>query len=345
MREAHDIGLAGYTTLRVGGPARRLLTAETEGEIIAAVERCAEAREPLFVLGGGSNVVISDAGFDGTVLHIASRGIRAADQTFCSRHPVFTSLLVAAGEPWDDFVAFCVDRGYVGLEALSGIPGTVGATVVQNVGAYGADVSGAVARVRTYDRDTRQVRTFAGADCAFAYRTSMFKQTPDRYVVLDVEFELRIGTQSAPIMYAELARALDVEVGSSAPVADVREAVLALRRSKGMVLDAGDHDTWSAGSFFLNPVVAADLVPDGAAAWPQPDGRVKVSAAWLVDHAGIGKGFTMGGAGTSTKHALAIINRGDATAADVFALAAHIQSAVHGRFGIELVPEPVYLGA
>lgn len=254
------------------------------------------------------------------------------------------------GERWDDVVALAAQRGWVGIEALSGIPGSVGATPIQNVGAYGQDVSQTVAQVRVWDRKLRGVRTFAAADCRFGYRSSRFKADPydawgGRHVVLSVTFQLRIGTLSAPVAYAELARTLGVEVGDRAPLADVRSAVLGLRRGKGMVLDADDHDTWSAGSFFTNPVVAADRLPEGAPSWPQPDGTVKTSAAWLIEHAGYGKGYPGSGVvSLSTKHTLALTNRGGATTADLLALAREIRDGVAERFGIELVNEPVTVG-
>ena len=253
-------------------------------------------------------------------------------------------MTVAAGEPWDPFVEQAVERHWVGLEALSGIPGSVGATPIQNVGAYGQEVSQTVASVRVWDRTLRGPRTFAAADCGFGYRTSRFKADPGRHVVLDVTFQLRQGELGAPVTYAELARTLDVEPGTRAPMTDVRRAVLDLRTRKGMVLDADDHDTWSAGSFFTNPVVPADALPDGAPAWPQPDGTVKTSAAWLIEQAGFGKGYGDGPVRLSTKHTLALTNRGGATTADLLALAREIRDGVERRFAIRLVNEPVLVG-
>jgi UDP-N-acetylmuramate dehydrogenase len=254
---------------------------------------------------------------------------------------------VAAGEPWDDLVARAVAEGWSGIEAMSGIPGSVGATPVQNVGAYGQEVADSIARVRTWDRVEGTQRTFAAADCGFAYRTSRFKREPGRYAVLEVTFQLRLGPTSPPIRYAELARTLGVEVGERAPATEVREAVLALRRGKGMVLDAADHDTWSAGSFFTNPVLDADAaarLPEGAPRWDAGDGRTKTSAAWLIEHAGFGRGYGAGPARLSTKHPLALTNRGGATAADLLALAREVRDGVRRATGIELEPEPVLVG-
>ena len=254
-------------------------------------------------------------------------------------------LRVAAGEDWDGFVAQAVDAGWAGVEALSGIPGLTGATPIQNVGAYGQDVAQTLATVRTWDRQTGRITTYAAADCGFGYRHSRFKGT-DRWVVLDVTFQLRPTTLSGPIAYAELARALGVGVGERATLSDVRAAVLALRTAKGMVLDPADHDTWSAGSFFTNPVLAADALPAGAPAWPQPDGRVKTSAAWLIERAGYGKGHPGPGGrvALSTKHPLALTNRGAATTEDLLSLAREVRDAVRDRFGITLANEPVLLG-
>lgn len=256
---------------------------------------------------------------------------------------------VAAGESWDDLVALAVEREWSGIEALSGIPGSVGASPIQNIGAYGQEVSQTIARVRVWDRALRGVRTFASADCRFGYRTSRFKADRfdpwgGRHVVLSVTVQLGFGAVSGPIAYAELARALGVDVGERAPSADVRRAVLELRRGKGMVLDATDHDTWSAGSFFTNPVVPAAAVPDGAPAWPQADGQVKTSAAWLIEQAGFDKGYGAGPATLSGKHTLALTNRGGARTADLLRLAREVRDGVETRFGIRLVNEPVLVG-
>lgn len=338
---AQDSSLDRWTTLRIGGPARRLVVADTEQKLITTVLEADAAGEPVLVLGGGSNVVISDDGFDGTVVLITTRGI-SAEVSDCAG----ASVRVAAGEPWDDFVAHAVDSGWSGLEALSGIPGLVGATPIQNVGAYGAEVSQSIAAVRTIDRRSGQQRTFAAADCDFGYRQSRFKAEPGRHLVLEVTFQLPLGDVSAPVRYAELARTLGVELDERVAPADVRRAVLALRAGKGMVLDPDDHDTWSAGSFFTNPILptdAAAALPADAPRFPAANG-VKTSAAWLIDHAGYGKGYGSGRARLSTKHALALTNRGGASAADVLALAAEIRAGVQERYGIRLVPEPVLVG-
>ena len=341
--------LADHTTLRLGGPATRFVTATTEAEVIAAVSEADAAGEPLLVLGGGSNLVVADAGFAGTVLHVATRGI-AADVDLDDDAPGCGGALVtvAAGEPWDDVVATAVGRGWVGLEALSGIPGSTGATPIQNVGAYGQEVAQTVARVRVWDRHDRVARTIAAADCGFGYRHSRFKAEPGRHVVLEVTFQLRQGSLSAPVGYAELARTLGVDVGERAPLAEVREAVLGLRAGKGMVLDADDHDTWSAGSFFTNPVVPAAQVPDGAPAWPAGDDLLKTSAAWLIDHAGFAKGYVAPLAGArvslSTKHTLAVTNRGGATTEELLDLARAVRDGVEAAYGIRLVNEPVLVG-
>jgi UDP-N-acetylmuramate dehydrogenase len=332
--------LADLTTLRLGGPARELVHATTEDALLGAVRTADASGMPLLLVAGGSNLVVDDAGFEGTVVRIETTGI-AVEQDTCGGAVV----TVAAGEPWDPFVARAVEEGWIGLEALSGIPGSVGATPVQNVGAYGQEVSDTIASVRCWDRVEGVQRTFFGADCGFGYRTSRFKRDPDRYLVLAVTFQLRLGDLSAPVRYAELARTLGVEAGGRAPMTAVREAVLALRRGKGMVLDPADHDTWSAGSFFTNPFVDdASALPDGAPRWEQPDGTVKSSAAWLIEHAGFEKGYGDDRVSLSTKHTLALTNRGTARTGDLLALANEIQRGVHDTFAIWLVNEPTLVG-
>ncbi|MBB3042919.1 UDP-N-acetylmuramate dehydrogenase [Nocardioides soli] len=335
--------LRDHTTLRLGGPAERWVRATTEAELVQALIDADTAGEPVLVLGGGSNLVVADRGFPGTVIEVATTGaeIDADEGASCGGAMV----RVAAGESWDELVALAVDRGWVGIEALSGIPGSVGATPIQNVGAYGQEVSQTIASVRVWDRMLRGVRTFANADCRFGYRTSRFKADPARHVVLSVSYQLPQGDLGAPVAYAELATTLGVELGQRAPLADVRRAVLALRAGKGMVLDPADHDTWSAGSFFTNPVVDAAEVPAGAPAWPQADGRVKTSAAWLIDRAGFGKGYGNDRVALSGKHTLALTNRGAATTDDLLALAREVRDGVAARFGIVLVNEPVLVGA
>jgi len=340
--------LAEYTTLRLGGPARRFVTARTSDALIDAVRAADGAGEPLLVLGGGSNLLVADEGFDGTVVHVASAGIEVESSDGCSG----ASVRVAAGEEWDAVVRRAVAEGWVGVEALSGIPGSTGATPLQNVGAYGQEVAETVATVRTWDRQVSRVRTLSAADCEFGYRSSRLKvehyRGGPRFVVLEVTFQLPLGTASAPVRYAELARALGVDLGERAPLAEVRSAVLGLRRAKGMVLDGADHDTWSAGSFFTNPILDpadAARLPQAAPRWPAADGLVKISAAWLIENAGFGRGFGLPGpAGLSTKHTLALTNRGGATATDIVALARQVRDGVRSTFGIELVPEPVLVG-
>ncbi|WP_370289249.1 UDP-N-acetylmuramate dehydrogenase [Nocardioides sp.] len=342
------VALADLTTLRLGGPARRYVRVEDDAALIAAVGEADAAGEPLLVVGGGSNLVVADDGVAGTVVHVAGRGVRVVDDG-CG----VVEVSVAAGEPWDDLVARAVAEGWVGLEALAGIPGTTGATPVQNVGAYGQEVADTIARVRVWDRVLRGERTFTAAECRFGYRTSRFKADRldawgGRHVVLEVTFAFHPGDLSAPVRYAELARTLGVEPGERAPLAEVREAVLGLRRGKGMVLDAAEHDTWSAGSFFTNPVLAPDQVPDGAPAYAQPDGTVKTSAAWLIEQAGFGRGFGLdrepARVSLSTRHTLALTHRGGGTTEELLALAREVRDGVRARFGVELVNEPVLVG-
>jgi UDP-N-acetylmuramate dehydrogenase len=340
--------LAELTTLRLGGPPKRYVEGGDEGAIVAAVRAADTAGEPLLVLAGGSNVVVADAGFTGTVLRIASRGVEQSGG----------GLVVQAGEPWDPLVAATVERGLAGFECLAGIPGSVGATPIQNVGAYGQEVAETITSVRVYDRVTRRVGERPAAECGFAYRSSLFKRVPGRWVVLAVGFALAPGDRSAPIRYAELARALEVAEGETAPLADVRDAVLALRRAKGMVLDPADPDTVSAGSFFTNPVLepgafvtlerrARERLGDAARVprFPQPDGTVKTSAAWLIERTGFARGHgDPRGIAISGKHTLALTNRGAGTTAGLVALAREIAGGVREAFGVELEPEPVFVG-
>jgi UDP-N-acetylmuramate dehydrogenase len=331
--------LAPLTTIRLGGPARLLVEARTEAELVAAVR---EAEPPVLVLAGGSNVVIADDGVPGTVVRVATRGVGTDGDR----------LVVAAGESWDELVAGCVERGLQGFECLGGIPGTVGATPIQNVGAYGQEVAETIESVRVLDRATGRVEEMPAAACGFRYRSSVFKYR-DRRVVLAVTFVLRRHGRSGPLRYAELARALGVPVGGTAPLDEVREAVLALRRAKGMVIDPADPDSVSVGSFFTNPILPAadfealeeqagpDLRPP---AWPEADGRVKTSAAWLIERAGFRRGHGDGRVGISAKHTLALVNRGGATTAELMALAREIAAGVHDRFGVRLAPEPVLVG-
>jgi UDP-N-acetylmuramate dehydrogenase len=329
-----------YTSLRVGGPAKSIVNVATEAEIIAAIEAAGDS--PVLIIGGGSNVLISDSGFEGTVIHIANNQAESEIDA-CSG----ATLTIGAGEDWDDFVRTSIERGFAGLETLSGIPGTVGAAPIQNIGAYGHEVSEFITRVRTYDRQAKSVKTFTNAECEFEYRTSHFKKHPGRYIVLSVQFQLRMGEISTPITYAELAKKLGIEVGEKAPVADTRMAVMQLRAAKGMLLNPDDKDSWSAGSFFTNPIVSVEVaakLPEEAPKWPTSDGRIKTSAAWLIEHSGIDKGQTHGGARISTKHVLALTNSGSATAEELVHLAREVRNSVQEKFGITLEPEVNLVG-
>ena len=355
MREEHDVPLADLTTMRVGGPAARLVTATTTDEVVDAVREVDDADEPLLVISGGSNIVVTDAGFPGTVVRVASDGIEVESADLCGG----VMVRVAAGVPWDELVARAVVEGWSGIEAMSGIPGSTGATPVQNVGAYGQEVAQTIASVRAWDRHEQRVRTFASLDCAFTYRHSIFKAT-SRFVVLDVLFQLIPSELSQPVGYGDLARQLDVAVGDRVPLAAAREAVLQQRGRRGMVLDADDHDTWSCGSFFTNPILSvphfadlearavARLGADGPTPprFADPDGNIKTSAGWLIEQAGYGKGFSLPGsaAAVSGKHSLALTNRGGATAAEVAGLARAVREGVHEVFGVVLVNEPVLVG-
>lgn len=354
--------LAPLTTMRVGGPAARLVTVETTYDLVEAVREVDDADEPLLVLAGGSNLVISDEGFPGTVVHVRTQGVRVESADLCGG----ASVRVEAGTNWDELVARSVEEGWAGIEALSGVPGSTGATPIQNVGAYGQEVAQTIAQVRVWDRIEQQVRTLTTLDCGFTYRHSVFKGTRyrggGRYVVLEVLYQLEIADLSRPIGYADLARQLDVEVGTRVPLAEAREAVLAQRRQRGMVLDDDDRDTWSCGSFFTNPiltvgefeelerrthtVVGAQVTPPRFA---DAHGNVKTSAAWLIERAGFGKGYAVAGSPTppaslSTKHTLAVTNRGFATATDVLELARRVRDGVEETFGVRLVNEPVLVG-
>lgn len=341
--------LADHTTFRLGGEARELVRATTTEEIVEAVREADDQAIPVMVLSGGSNVLVGDEGFDGRVVLVDNHGLDA-EVSGCGG----AFVKVAAGERWDDFVELTVAQEWAGIEALSGIPGLVGATPVQNVGAYGQEVSQTIARVRTWDRVAGEYRTFVADQCGFAYRDSIFKRSRDpwqptgRYVVVEVWFQLINASRSMPIGYAQLAHHLGVEVGDRVSSRRVRDAVVALRASKGMVLDEADPDTRSAGSFFTNPILTPQLaaaLPAEAPRFAQPDGLVKTSAAWLIEHAGFGKGFPgFGEARLSSKHVLAVTNHDHATAQQVVDLARQVRDGVAARFGVELVPEPVLVG-
>ena len=338
---SESVRLAEHTTFRVGGPAKRFLKVTTQEQLIDEVRRADENQVPLLVLGGGSNILAPDEGFDGMVVQVATRGI-TAEVSSCGG----AAVRVQAGENWDEFVGFAVSQGWVGVETLSGIPGSVGATPIQNVGAYGADVAATISSVRTLDRSTGRIKTFPAVDCGFGYRTSIFKRNPGRWCILEVSFQFPLGDLSDAIAYPELARALGVEVGERANTTSVREAVLGIRRSKGMVLDEADHDTWSGGSFFTNPLLSADevaLLPPEAPRFPTGD-RTKTSAAWLIQHAGFRRGHGNDLASLSTKHVLALTNRGQAGATDLVDLAREVRDGVLARYGIALEPEVNILG-
>jgi UDP-N-acetylmuramate dehydrogenase len=396
--------LADLTTLRVGGPAASFVEAEEEAALIEAVSTADDDGVPLLVVGGGSNLLVADQGFDGVVVRDTRSGITVESDDTCGGAVVSSP----AGQNWDELVERAVSEGWVGVESLSGIPGTVGAAPVQNIGAYGQELSGVVSLVRTWDRAERRVRTFSVGQLDFGYRTSLLKRSmhsegrdgvrsprgtarrsgdasrgegdplapwypSPRYVVLSVQFQFRLGTLSAPVGYGELARRLGVEVGQRAPMKDVRETVLGLRGGKGMLLDrppfgtAPDHDRWNSGSFFTNPVIPVEHLahlPEDAPRYPvrssMPEtsagpslgaidpALVKTSAAWLIERAGFGKGFGLAGehspARLSTKHTLAMTNRGGARAEDVVALARAVRDGVRDRFGVTLVPETVLVG-
>jgi UDP-N-acetylmuramate dehydrogenase len=350
VRVTANASLAPLTTLRLGGHATRLVTVESEAEVVEAVREVDSRGEKLLVIGGGSNLVISDAGFDGTVVRMATRGrSRVVD-------PAGARVLVTAqaGEPWDEFVAAMVGEGLAGVESLAGIPGLVGAVPMQNVGAYGQDVSETIVRLRAYDRELREVVEIQREACAFAYRSSAFRGK-DRHVILDVTFALERTEHSRPIRYAELARALGVAEGERASLARVRGAVVELRRKKGMVLDPSDPDTTSAGSFFTNPILSGHELEalrerareEGTIpVFPEADGRHKVSAGWLIERAGFTKGFAGEGGrvAVSSKHALALTHRSSATTNELVALARQIRDGVHARFGVMLENEPVFVG-
>jgi UDP-N-acetylmuramate dehydrogenase len=342
------VPLAPFTTLDLGGPARHFAEADDAAAVAEAL-RWAEARKlSVAILGGGSNLVVSDAGFDGLVVRIVTRGKRF--------DPATGEVTAAAGEPWDQLVAEAVGRGLGGIECLSGIPGLVGATPIQNVGAYGQEVAQTIRAVRVLERGTWQTRELAPADCGFGYRDSAFKRDPERFVVLAVTFALRPGAGPS-LRYRELAESL---AGRPAPtLGDARAAVLGLRAGKSMLVAAGDPNRRSAGSFFMNPIldarqadeVAARAGAEGAGdegnrmpRWPLGDGRIKLSAGWLIERAGVAKGMRRGPVGVSSAHALALVHHGGGTTAELMALAREIREAVRTRFGVTLVPEPTFVG-
>ena len=332
---------ADHTTLRVGGTVDSWVIARTEEACIEAIVECDDLQRNVLVLGGGSNVVCSDEHFAGTVVQIACTGIRMEERDG------FVHAVVAAGEDWDSFVQRTLEFGVGYLAPLSGIPGLVGATPIQNVGAYGVDVSEVIDSVRVWDRRERRVREMFNAECGFAYRSSVFKDEVDRYLVLEVSFVLPYDGTVA-VAYRQLAEAMQVGIGDLVEGIDARQAVLSLRRSKGMVLDPLDHDTWSVGSFFVNPVIdpdAARTLPTDCPTFEAVAG-VKVSAAWLIESCGIQRGFALpqSHARISGKHTLALCNAGGASSDDIVSLAREIASRVRERYDIELRPEPRLVG-
>ena len=336
-----NVRLAPLTTLQVGGDARYFVTAETENAVIEALAFAEDKDLPVFILGGGSNVLISDNGFDGLVINISLSGVSEFEEKDGTRY-----VAAHAGEDWDGFVRHCVENDLAGVECLSGIPGFVGGTPVQNVGAYGQEVAESIVSVRCYDRQQKELVTLTNADSWFSYRKSIFNSTHrDRYVVLSVTFALRKSGEPK-VVYKDLIE----HFGERKPsLVEVREAVLNIRRSKSMVIDAGDPNSRSAGSFFKNPIVSRDKLAELQAAvgdipnFPFGD-AVKIPAAWLIEKSGLHKGFALGNAGISSNHTLAIVNRGGASANDILLLKNEIQRAVSEKFGIILDPEPVFVG-
>ncbi len=339
MPEQRAVALADLTTLRVGGPASATEATQRRELVDTLV---AAGGDTCLIVAGGSNLVVADAGVDGPVILVRTTGVTV------SRRDGHVLLDVEAGEPWDALVRRCVAEGWSGIECLAGIPGSTGATPVQNVGAYGQEVAEVIDRVEVFDRRESSVRSMSARDCNFGYRSSIFRAESDRFVVLSVRFRLRDANLSAPVRYAELAARLDASVGDVLPLAEVQAAVLELRRGKGMVLDAQDHDTWSAGSFFTNPIVPAEQLPETAPRWPAPGGLVKTSAAWLIEQAGFVRGFGRelgsGRATLSYKHTLAITNRGGASTEDVLLVARTVREGVRQTFGVTLAPEPTLVG-
>ncbi|HEY3665782.1 MAG TPA: UDP-N-acetylmuramate dehydrogenase [Polyangiaceae bacterium] len=349
MKVEANVELAPRTTIGVGGAAAHYARVESDAELLEALAWAKARSLPVRVLGGGSNVLVADAGFTGLVIEMAARGVHVAERTSDGT----VQVRAAAGEPWDDFVASMVSRGYQGLECLSGIPGRVGATPLQNVGAYGQDVSETICRVTALDTSSGAQRSFSNEDCRFSYRDSFFKSLePGRFIVTEVGFQLRPGAAPA-IRYAELERHFK-ERGALAPsLAEVRDTVVRLRRSKSMVLDSDDPNSRSCGSFFMNPVLTSSAYlafcerargEGDVPSFPQADGKVKLSAGWLIEHAGLPRGTRDGAVGLSTKHALALVAHAGARAADVLRLAQTVQRTVFTRFAVQLVPEPVFWG-
>jgi len=339
-----NVALGPLTTFRIGGPARYFINAPAEKTLVDAVHFAKDKKLPLFVLGGGSNLLVADAGFQGLVMKVGITGVEwesNGDQTVVH---------AGAGEEWDPLVAQCVERELAGIECLSGIPGSVGGTPVQNVGAYGQEVSEVLSSVRVYDRQTDTVIELTRDDCRFTYRSSLFNTTErDRYIVLEVSYSL-LKNGAPSIRYVDVQR--EFERQSPPPtLADVREAVRRIRSRKAMLLVEGDPDCRSAGSFFKNPIISEEQFAElqlragpGVPRYPAPSPKVKTAAAWLIEHAGFSKGYSLGPAGLSTKHTLALVNKGNAKAEDILGLAREIRLRVRDKFGIKLIPEPVFVG-
>lgn len=348
MELQENVPLAPLTTIGIGGPARFFFRARSVDGLREALAWADSRRQPVFVLGGGSNLLIADRGFEGLVIHADLRGV-SVENGAVESDGALVQVNVAAGEPWDAFVAMAVTNGLAGIECLSGIPGSTGATPIQNVGAYGQDVSETIVRVEVLDRPTHRVEWFTREQCRFEYRQSVFKSAQrDRFVVLSVTFRLR-QNGCATIRYPELQKFVEERGITTANLQGVRDAVLAIRKRKGMVLDPADPDTRSDGSFFMNPVLSAEQYEAFARKAPEAPhypagGQVKLSAAWLIEHAGFQKGFIHGNVGLSSKHTLAVINRGGGTAAEVIELVTMIQDRVRGAYGVEIQPEPNFIG-
>jgi UDP-N-acetylmuramate dehydrogenase len=342
-----NVPLAPLTTLKVGGPARFFVRAESETQVVDALRHAKASSLDVFVLGGGSNILVSDGGFDGLVVQIGIKGIRMSSPAAVAGGSDLVYLTAQAGEDWDAFVEYCVARDLAGIECLSGIPGFLGGTPVQNVGAYGQEVSETIVGVRCIDRTSGEIVELANAECGFTYRKSIFNSTArERYIVLGVTFEL-VRRGEPKIVYKDLR---DHFADHRPTLGETREAVLRIRRSKSMVIEAGDPNSSSAGSFFKNPIVDVsqlDTIRDlegPVPHFPAGESKVKIPAAWLIERSGFEKGFQLGNAGISTRHSLAIVNRGNATAAEIVALKVRIQEKVGQKFGILLQPEPVFIG-
>ncbi|MEQ1603785.1 MAG: UDP-N-acetylmuramate dehydrogenase [Pyrinomonadaceae bacterium] len=352
-----NISLAQFTTLAIGGRARYFVRAETEEQVFETANFANENDLKLFILGGGSNVLIADSGFDGVVLQIAIRGIKTTDPQISDFRSEIENvpesktgdsqlIVVGAGEDWDKFVRYCVDHNLAGVECLSGIPGFVGGTPVQNVGAYGQEVAETIVEVRCFDRTSGEVITLSNSECGFSYRTSIFNSTHrERFIVLGVTFELRPGGKPK-LVYKDL---IEHFANQKPALSEVRDAVLKIRRSKSMVIDANDPNSKSAGSFFKNPVVSREKLKElrtlfGSIPSYEFGEMFKIPAAWLIENAGFHKGFALGEAGISSNHSLALINRGHASADEIVVLSERIKEALAAKFGIELHPEPIFIG-